>query len=102
MERGLDGAVDVATGTGVIGTVGGTKSKVTKCLDLQRVFRTDNVCTGEWHTRQDLRINLDEEGLSLLDDEKANEEGWSKVEIEEINRSFFILPPLENPHRYWY
>ena len=78
------------------------KIKVPERLDLGKVFGTDNVCTVEWQTRRDFRIHLDDEGLSLLDDEVDNEEGCSKVEIEEMDRSFFTLPPPEKSHRYLY
>ena len=91
----------MATGTGVIGIGVGSKSKVTERLDLGRVFGTDKGWNGERRTRQDLRIHLDDEGLSF-DDEVDNKESCSKVEIEEMDRSFFTLPPPENPHRYLY
>ena len=100
MERGLDGAVGVATGgTGAIGTGVGSKSKATERLNLRRVFGTDKVWTVGRRTRREFRIHLNDEGLSL-DDEVDNEEGFSKVEIEEMDRRFFTLPPPENPHRH--
>ena len=96
----MDGTGGVATGgTGETETGVGTKSKVTKRLDLGRDAGTDKVWTSGRRTRRDFRIHLDEEGGGL-DGERDNEEGFSKVEIEEMDRSFFTLPPPENPHRH--
>ena len=100
MERGLDAAVGVVTGgTGETETGLGTKSKVTERLDLGRVGGTDKGWTVGCRTHRDFRIHLDEVGLSL-DDKVDNEEGFSKVEIEKMDRIFFILPPPENPYHY--
>ena len=97
----MDGAVGVETGTGATGTGTGvgSKSKATERLDLRRVCGTDNFWTVGRRTRRDCRIHLIDEGGSL-DDEGDNEVGFSIVEIEEMERRFFTLPPPENPHCY--
>ena len=94
----MDGAIGVAIG-GTDATRIGSKLKATVCLDLRRIFGTDNGWTVGRRTRRDCRIHLDEEGGSL-DDEVDNEVGCSKVELEEMESMFFTLAPLENPLHY--
>ena len=75
LERGL--AVDVAIGTG-IGVAGvGSKLKVMECLDRGYVIGTDSVYTFDFRT--------------FLDDEVDNEEGCSRVEIEDIDTRDSLL-----------
>ena len=78
--------VTSGTGTGVAGV--GSKLKVTERLDRGYVSGTDSICTLDFRT--------------LLNDEVDNEEGCSRVEIKEIDKRFFTLPPPENPHHYLY
>ena len=102
MERGWDGAGGVATGgTGGTEIRLGSKLKETERLDLGRVAGMDKGWTVKRQIRWDFRIHLDEVGLSLVD-EVDIKEGVSKVNIEEIDRSFFTLPPPENPQHYLY
>ena len=93
----MDGAIGVAIG-GIDAMGTGSKLKATVCLDRRRLFGTDNGWTVGRRTRRDCRIHLDEGGL---DDEIDNEEGCSKVELEEME-SMFTLPPPENPRHYRY
>ena len=96
----MDGAIGVGIGgTEATGIVLVSKLKATDCLDVRRVFGTDNCWTVGRRTRRDCRIHLDDEGGSL-DDEVDNEVGCSKVELEEMESRFFTLPPLENPLHY--
>ena len=50
LERGMEGAVGAASGTGETGTGVGSESEVTERLDLGRVFGTDKACTFEFRT----------------------------------------------------
>ena len=75
---------------------------MTERLDLGQVFGMDKACTFEFQTRLDFRTHLDDEGRTVLDDELDNEEECSRMEIEEMDTSFFTLPPPENPYCHLY
>ena len=96
----MDSAIGVARGgTDATGIGSGSKLKATDCLDVRRVFGTDNCWTVGRRTRRDCRIHLDDEGGSF-DEEVDNEVGCSNAELEEMESMFFTLPPLENPLHY--
>ena len=62
--------------------------KETGRLNRGYVSRTDSVRTFDLQT--------------LLDDKVDNEEGFSRREIDKMDKRLFTLPSPENPHHYLY